>query len=105
MTCKNSGVYATKCECNEYYVGQPITSFTQRLNSKVLLEKYDFIELPLNSTTHITIPSKWNFKDAYSVAFVDTAANHADLDFLESGWIGYLQATININKTMLPLYS
>ena len=29
LTCKNTGVNAAKCSvCNEYYVGQPITSFS-----------------------------------------------------------------------------
>ena len=31
LNCKNFGIYAAECmECNEYYVGQTITSFSQR---------------------------------------------------------------------------
>ena len=47
---------------------------------------------------------KKNLKEAFSVIFVDTTNNYSDLDFLESKWINKLEATININKTILPLY-
>ena len=111
LTCKNSGVYAAKCsECDEYYVGQTITSFSQRWNSHrfcwkstTTSETNDRAALKLHYA-HKHPKSKKDFKNAYSVVFVDTAANHADLDFLESRWIGCLQANININKTILPLY-
>ena len=111
LTCKSSGVYAAKCsECNEYYVGQTITPFSQRWNSHrfcwkntITSETNDRAALKLHYA-YKHPKSKKDFKDAYSVVFVDTTANHAGLDFLESRWINYLQATININKTILPLY-
>ena len=110
MTCKNSGAYASKCsECNEYYGGQTITFSSQRWNSHRLCWKNTIISenngrAPLKLHCADKHPkSKRDFKYAYSVVFVN-AANHTDLDFLESRWISYLQATININITILPLY-
>ena len=111
LTCKIFGVYAAKCsECNGYYVGQTITSFSQRWNShrfcwknSITSETNDRGTLKLHYA-HKHLKSKSYFKYAYSVVFVDTAAKHADLAFWKAGGSCYLQATININKTILPLY-
>ena len=48
--------------------------------------------------------SKKYLKEAISIIFVDTTNNYSNLDFLESKWINKLEATIDINKTILPLY-
>ena len=111
LNCKNFGIYAAKCsECEEFYVGQTITSFSQRWcshrhiwKSTITDEVNDRAALKLHyAKKHKT--SKKNLKEAFSVIFVGTTNNYSDLDFLESKWINKLEATININKTILPLY-
>ena len=111
LNCKNFGIYAAKCsECEEFYVGQTITSFSQRWCSHRHIWKStttddvsDRAALKIHyAKKHKT--SKKDLKEAFSIIFVDTTKNYSDLDFLESKWINKLEATININKTILPLY-
>ena len=42
--------------------------------------------------------------DAFTVTFVDKPKHPINLDILESSWISRLCASININKTPLPMY-
>ena len=52
---------------------------------------------------HLT--SYTNFKEVFSIIFVDTTHNQTELDFLKRQWINYLQGTINKKKVIiLPLY-
>ena len=51
---------------------------------------------------HLT--SSKAFEEAYSITFTDSTSNHTNLDYLESKWVNLLQASININKTILPFY-
>ena len=111
LNCKNFGIYAAQCnECEEYYVGQTITSFSKRWCSHrhnwknmVTNEINDKAALKLHYTKKHPTSNKV-FKKAFSITFIDTTKNHSELDFLESKWINKLQATININKTILPFY-
>ena len=111
LNCKNFGIYAAQCnECGEYYVGQTITSFSKRWSSHrhnwknmVTNEINDRAALKLHYTKKHPTSNKVS-KKSFSITFIDTTKNHSELDFLESKWINKLQATININKTILPFY-
>ena len=60
------------------------------------------IELHSNFTMWINIQHwKKTFEEAYSIIFTDLTSNHSNLNYLESKWINLLQASININKTIL----
>ena len=104
-------IYAAKClSIEEFYVGQTITSFSKKWCShrhiwKSTIADYinDRAALKLHyAKKHKT--SKKDLREAFLVIFVDTTNNYSDLDFLESKWINKLEATINISKTILPLY-
>ena len=41
---------------------------------------------------------------AFTITFLDSSEDQAELDFLESNWTNKLQAKININRTILPFY-
>ena len=90
LNCKNFGSYAAKCsECEEFYVGQAITSFSQRWYShrhiwkSTITDKVnDRAALKLHyAKKHKT--SKKDLKEAFSIIFLDTTKNYSDLDFLE----------------------
>ena len=111
LNCKNFGIYAAECmECNEYYVGQTITSFSQRWCS----HRYNWKNMDKNEVNdraalklhynrnHPTIFIE--FENAFTITFLDSSENQTELDFLESKWTNKLQAKININKTILPFY-
>ena len=109
LNCKSFGIYAAKCNvCGEHYVGQTITSFSQRWCSHrhnwknmTTSETNDRAALKLHyANKHPT--SKKTFEEAYSIIFTDSTSNHTNLDYLESKWVNLLQASININKTILP---
>ena len=51
---------------------------------------------------HVT--SNKTFEEAYSIIFTHSTSTHSNLDYLESKWVNLLQASININKTILPFY-
>ena len=86
-----------------------ITSFSQKWcfyrhiwQSTITDEVNDRAALKLHyARKHKT--SKKDLKEAFSIIFVDANNNYSDLDVLESKWINKLEATININKTILPL--
>ena len=44
------------------------------------------------------------FEKAFTITFLDSSEDQAELDFLESKWTNKLQAKTNINKTILPFY-
>ena len=48
--------------------------------------------------------SKKDLKEAFSILFVDTTEGYSDLDLFKMKWTNKLEATITINKTILPLY-
>ena len=97
-------------ECNEYYVGQTITSFSQRWCS----HRYNWKNMNKNEVSdraalklhycknHPTVIKE--FEKAFTITFLDSSENQAELDFLESKWTNKLQAKININRTILPFY-
>ena len=41
---------------------------------------------------------------AFTLTFLASSEDQAELDFLESKWTNKLQAKININRTILPFY-
>ena len=111
LNCKSFGIYVAKCNvCDEHYVGQTITSFSQRWCSHrhnwknmTTSETNDRAALKLHyANKHPT--SNKTFEEAYSIIFTDSTSNHLNLDYLESKWVNLLQASININKTILPFY-
>ena len=91
LNCKNFGVYVAKCNvCDEHYVGQTITSFSQRWcshrhNWKNMTnsETNDRAALKLHYTNKHPTSNK-NFEEAYSFIFIDSTNNLTNLDYLES---------------------
>ena len=110
LTCSDFGIYVATCNlCAEQYVGQTITTFAKRWTAHrkmwndggiddgdrtALLTHYRKAHADIN----ISLP------EAFSVTFVDSPHNPNDIDLAESNWINRLQATININQTILPRY-
>ena len=66
-------------------------------------ETNDRAELKLRYVNKHPTSNK-TFKEAYSIIFTDSTSNHSNLDYLESKWVNLLQASININKTILLFY-
>ena len=62
------------------------------------------IEQHLDYITKKTQNIEKIFKRSFFNYLLDTTVNYSDLAFLESKWINKLEATITINKTILPLY-
>ncbi|MEC8567887.1 MAG: GIY-YIG nuclease family protein, partial [Pseudomonadota bacterium] len=109
LNCSDWGIYVATCAvCSHQYVGQTSTKFSARWNThratwrhgaedegdKAALLKHfkknhpDYLGRELSS--------------AFTVTFVDRPSSPKNLDLLESKWINRLEATINIQKTVLP---
>ena len=89
LSCKNVGIYAAECmECNEYYVGQTITSFSQRWCS----HRYNWKNIDKNEVSdraalklhynkkHPTIIKE--FEKAFTITFLDSSEDQAEIDAL-----------------------
>ena len=111
LTCSNFGIYAATCTiCFEQYVGQTTASFSNCWNGHRAIWKNgtsaegDAAALSNHyKYSHPTKPNI-NFAQSFNVIFIDAPNNASNLDMLESRWIKRLDATININKTILPKY-
>ena len=131
LSCKNYGIYAARCLlCSNFYVGQTITSFSQRWNT----HRYNWnLKITQNTSKKKTIfenetdntkddkaalyihyakfhkekisqeENKIKLSEAYQVIFVEQSRKEK-LDITENFWITKLNAQINIAKTYLPLY-
>ena len=64
--------------------------------------KLDRIKLPYYKK-HPTVTKE--FKKAFTLTFLDSSEDQAELDYLESKWNNKLQAKINKNITVLFFYS
>ena len=111
LTCSNFGIYAATCKiCLEQYVGQTTTSFSNRWNGHRAVWKNstsadgDAAALKNHYKKYHPTKSNIGLAEAFDVAFVDAPGSACGLDMLESRWIKRLNATININKTILPKY-
>ena len=74
---------------------------TVKVQSQIML----MIEQHLDYITKKTQNIEKIFKRSFFNYLQDTTENYSDLAFLESKWINKLEATININKIILPLSS
>ena len=111
LTCSNFGIYAATCTiCLEQYVGQTTTSFANRWNGHRAVWKNgtsaEGDAAALRNHYKNNHPTKHNIElaQAFNVTFIDAPNNACNLDMLESRWIKRLDATVNINKTILPKY-
>ena len=131
LTCKNYGIYAAKCKiCNEYYVGQTKTPFSERWNhhryiwkkmvntdtmnkdnmeqkekTNKTFELKDEQALFTHYVKNHSDETKKNLKlsDAYEIIFIEEP-QYKNLDITENYWIGKLRSKINIARTYLPKY-
>ena len=67
------------------------------------LKKSDRAALKVHYVKHHQIFRNIDLSEAFTVTFIDQPHNPKDLDVVESSWIYKLKASININRTVLPL--
>ena len=90
------------------YVGQTITNFSTRWNQHRSIWKSGSSEHSDKAALRVHFQKEHaDEKDraldqAYGVVFVDRPGSPSGLDYAESRWINKLEATININSTVLP---
>ena len=111
LNCKDYGIYAACCKnCDNYYVGQTMTSFSQRWTKhRVLWNKFHYSENNDNSALlrhydkhHKEIfTGKPDIAQCFFVIFI-IKPEFENLNFYESKWYRILNAKININKMILP---
>ena len=111
LTCKDHGIYAATCMiCSAQYVGQTVTSFSERCGTHRSLWKSGNTENNDRAALRVHYQKKHpdakdiDLADAYSLTFIDKPRKPKDLDVLESVWIRRLSANINICKTILPKF-
>ena len=111
LDCSNYGIYVATCRlCHKQYVGQTINKFSKRwCHHRFIWNqfKYDNIDdkaalLHHYHTFHrLTLQTKPDIADCFFVTFVDQPPKHL-LSIYENIWLDKLNATININKMLLP---
>ena len=114
LNCKNYGIYAAQCKlCKEHYVGQTINTFSKRWTAHHSI--WNKFEIAKNNDkaallTHFSkfhqnfLNSKPNIANCFDVIFLEQPKNTITLDWLEDKWYNKLNATININKLLLPKF-
>ena len=110
LNCKDYGIYAACCKnCDNYYVGQTMTSFSQRWTKhRVLWNKFHYSENNDNSALlrhydkhHKEIfTGKPDIAQCFFVIFI-IKPEFENLNFYEAKWYRILNAKININKIIL----
>ena len=111
LNCKDYGIYAACCKnCDNYYVGQTMTSFSQRWTKhRVLWNKFHYSENNDNSALLIhydkhhkeIFTGKPDIAQCFFVIFIVKPA-FENLNFYEAKWYRILNAKINNNKMILP---
>ena len=109
LTCKDWGIYVAICQiCEGVYVGQTSTSFSKRWNSHRATWRRsckgvgDQAALRVHYDTQHQADKDKELPQAFRVIFVDQPDQVRNLDLCESLWVNRLQASININRTLLP---
>ena len=112
LTCADWGIYAAVCKiCDAVYVGQTSTSFSKRFNSHRHIWKKGCKEITDQAALRCHYDTKHpdekgrTLPQAFKVFFVDQPNSMKQLDSSESLWVNRLQAQININKTLLPIFT
>ena len=110
LTCRDFGIYVANCRiCSAQYVGQTVQTFSERWCTHRSVwrsgkaEKSDRAALKVHYVKHHQIFRNIDLSEAFTVTFIDQPHNPKDLDVVESSWIYKLKASININRTVLPL--
>ena len=115
LNCGDYGIYAARCKiCQEVYVGQTCTSFSTRWTGhRSTWAKFNFKDDGRNDKTALcrhyaklhckVFKRKPAISDCFEVFFVDKPPRHK-LDVFEAKWLKLLNATINIDKMILPKY-
>ena len=111
LDCSNYGIYVATCRlCHKQYIGQTINKFSKRwCHHRFIWNqfKYDNIDdraalLHHYHTFHrLILQTKPDIADCFFVTFVDQPPKHF-LSIYENIWLDKLNATININKMLLP---
>ena len=109
LTCIDWGIYVATCTiCSERYVGQTCTSFATRWSAHRSTWKHgtddsgDKAALLKHYGKCHRAEANRELSSAFMVTFVDQPGDPCGLDVLESKWINRLEASINIQKTVLP---
>ena len=86
--------------CDEHYIGQTITSFSQSYAFTDItgrtIETNDQAALKLHYANKNSTSSK-NFEEAYSITFTDSTSNHTNLGYL----VNLLKTNVSTSKTIL----
>ena len=111
LDCSNYDIYVATCRlCHNQYIGQTINKFSKRWCHHRFIGnqfKYDNIDdkAALLHRYHtfyrLTLQTKPDIADCFFVTFVDQPPKHL-LSIYENIWLDKLNATININKMLLP---
>ena len=111
LSCKDFGIYVASCrKCPAQYVGQTINPFSTRWNNHRSAwkgehtDEDDGVALKIHYSKHHQQTSGLSLADAFTVTFVDKPRDPKNLDQLESAWISRLRASINIKKTVFPMF-
>ena len=116
LTCKDIGIYGIRCRtCTAptWYVGQTKNPFSTRfsghrkiwrsaevddakIDDKAALVKHYAKKHPLE------FESKLDFYKAWSVVFLDSPSNPAELDIYENRWFEKMGGSVNIQRMVLP---
>ena len=103
-------VYGASCNiCSEIYIGQTINRFSVRWNthrhiwnSNTLDSEKAALSIHYHKN-HTDLPYKNKpISECYTVTFLQQPSN-SYLDIYESRWIHLLDASINIQATVLPI--
>ena len=111
LDCSNYGIYVATCGlCHKQYVGQTINKFSKRwCHHRFIWNqfKYDNIDDKATLFHHyhtlhrLTLQTKPDIADCFFVTFKDQPSKHF-LSIYQNIWLDKLNATININKMLLP---
>ena len=110
LNCKDCGIYAACCKnCNTYYVGRTMTSFSQRWNKhRVLWNKFHYSEN--NDISALLRHYDKHHKEIFTgrpdvtqcfFLIIIVKPEFENLNFYEAKWLHILNAKININKMIL----
>ena len=108
--CTNFGIYAACCNiCSEIYIGQTINRFSLRWNTHRHIWNNNTLDSEKATLSihyhknHTDFPYKNKpFSECYTVTFLQQLSN-SYLDICEFRWIHLLDASINIQATVLPI--
>ena len=114
LTCRDFGIYVANCRlCKEQYVGQTMNTFSIRWNQHRMQWNKRVTRNSNKHNDNVALRKHFekfhrefilqnpDISECYSVIFVAKPEPHR-LNFYEAKWHRTLNATINIQKMILP---